>query len=361
MRHKVHIAYFVSPHGFGHAARAAAVMEALHGMDGTVEFEIFTSVPLWFFQTSLTKSFHYHFLVTDVGLVQKTALEVDLAETLVRLNRFFPLEASMISGLASLLLERRCALVISDIAPMGILASRHAGLPSVLIENFTWDWLYEEYLGEEAGFEKAVLYLKEIFGLADFHIQTEPVCLPRPVQLTTGPVSRKTRSHPSDVKGSLGIPQDAKVVMISMGGIPESYPFLKEMEDYPYVYFILPGAAEEQDRRGNMVRLPLRSKFYHPDLVNASDALIGKIGYSTLAETYFAGVPFGYVERNNFRESAVLVSFVRNRMAGVPIRPDDFYNGSFFSFLSRLLSMPRLQRSKTNGAEQAACFILGLL
>jgi hypothetical protein len=361
MRRKRRLAYFVSPHGFGHAARAAAVMEALHGMDGTVEFDIFTSVPSWFFETSLTKSFRYHFLVTDVGLVQKTALEADLGETLARLNRFLPLEASMISALASLLLERRCALVISDIAPMGILASRHAGLPSVLVENFTWDWLYEEYLGKEVGFERVILYLKELFGLADFHIQTEPVCLPRPVHLTTSPVSRKPRSSPSSVRTGLGIPRDAKVVMITMGGIPESYPFLKETEDYPSVYFILPGAAEELHRRGNMVCLPHRSKFYHPDLVNASDALIGKIGYSTLAEAYFASVPFGCIERNDFRESRVLVSFVRDRIGGLPIRPGEFYTGTFLSSLPSLLSMPRLQRIEPNGAEQAASFILGLL
>jgi hypothetical protein len=46
------IAYFVSPHGFGHAARAAAVMEALSEIDTGVQFEIFTTVPFWFFRDS---------------------------------------------------------------------------------------------------------------------------------------------------------------------------------------------------------------------------------------------------------------------------------------------------------------------
>ncbi len=336
-------------------------MEALRGMDETVEFDVFTSVPSWFFETSLTGSFRFHSVVTDVGLAQKTALEADLGETLTRLNHFFPLQASMISSLSSFLLERPCDLVISDIAPMGILASRHAGLRSVLIENFTWDWLYEEYLAEDARFKKVIVYLKEVFELADFHIQTEPVCSPGLVHLTTGPVSRKPRLTPSDVKTRLGIPGDAKMVMITMGGIPESYPFLREMEDYASVYFILSGAAEKPDRRGNMVCLPHRSKFYHPDLINASDALIGKIGYGILAETYFAGVPFGYIERQHFRESGVLASFVRDRMAGLPIRTTDFYGGSFLSLLPQLLSMPRLLRTEPNGAEQVASFILGLL
>jgi hypothetical protein len=35
----------------------------------------------------------------------------------------------------------------------------------------------------------------------------------------------------------------------------------------------------------NLVLLPHHSGFYHPDLVNASDAVIGKVGYSTAGRT----------------------------------------------------------------------------
>ncbi len=51
------IAYFISPHGFGHAARAAAVMEATYEMDPAIRFEIFTQVPRWFFHDSLSGNF----------------------------------------------------------------------------------------------------------------------------------------------------------------------------------------------------------------------------------------------------------------------------------------------------------------
>jgi len=37
------IAYFISSHGFGHAARAAAVMETLSESNPGVRFEIFTN------------------------------------------------------------------------------------------------------------------------------------------------------------------------------------------------------------------------------------------------------------------------------------------------------------------------------
>ena len=48
------IAVFISPHGYGHASRAAAVMAALADLDAAVEFEIFTTVPPWFFRDSLS-------------------------------------------------------------------------------------------------------------------------------------------------------------------------------------------------------------------------------------------------------------------------------------------------------------------
>ena len=72
------IAYFVSPHGFGHAARAAAVMQAISEIDASVEFEIFTTVPSWFFQDSMSASFNCHAVLTDIGLVQKTAFQADV-------------------------------------------------------------------------------------------------------------------------------------------------------------------------------------------------------------------------------------------------------------------------------------------
>jgi hypothetical protein len=47
------IAFFISPHGYGHAARAAGIMEALSGLDPLIRFELFTMVPRWFFADSL--------------------------------------------------------------------------------------------------------------------------------------------------------------------------------------------------------------------------------------------------------------------------------------------------------------------
>ena len=114
------IAYFISPHGYGHAARASAVMQALHELDSKIRFEIFTKVPRWFFEQSLVGAFGYHSLLTDIGLAQKTPLLEDLPETIRRLEKLLPFEASHMAELAHLLHRLECQLVICDIAAMGI-------------------------------------------------------------------------------------------------------------------------------------------------------------------------------------------------------------------------------------------------
>jgi len=355
------IACFISPHGYGHAARAAAVMEAFHHLDPEKEFEIFTSVPEWFFRHSLSGAFAYHPLLTDIGLVQETSLKINLAETLAQLDSFLPFRKEKISELAHDVLERRCRLILCDIAPMGILVARHSGIPSLLIENFTWDWIYEDYVAECAGLRGHLSYLGELFRTADFHIQTQPVCCLHNVRVTTSPVSRKPRTSREETRRRLGVPLDAVVAMITMGGIPENYPFLDQLLKFEDVVFIVPGAGHEVKKTKNLFLLPHHSDYFHPDLVAASDALIGKVGYSTLSEVYWAGIPFGYIARSDFRESRVLVSYIENHMNGLAIEERDFTQGSFLSSLPRLLAMKRVPRQPPNGADQVALFIVNLM
>ncbi|HEX3035602.1 MAG TPA: hypothetical protein VHT73_10810, partial [Thermodesulfobacteriota bacterium] len=94
------IAYFISPHGFGHAARATAVMAEIQRISPHVHFEIYTKVPRWFFEQSLPSHFNYHSLLTDLGLIQTTSLHEDIHKTLACLNKFYPIESSLVTTLA---------------------------------------------------------------------------------------------------------------------------------------------------------------------------------------------------------------------------------------------------------------------
>jgi len=355
------IAYFVSPHGFGHAARASAVMSAVYVMDPLVHFEIFTTIPAWFFEESLESPHTYHSLMTDIGLVQETPLYADLARTVERLNRFIPFDDSEISGLAMKIDGLNCELVICDIAPMGIAVAREAGVPSLLVENFTWDWVYQEYRAIHGGLGRHADYLGSLFSEADYHVQTQPVCSSGSADLTVLPVSRRARSTRVEARQRLRISEAAKMVLVTMGGVPEKGNALKELSLPEDVYFVVPGGSNALEFSDNLITLPHHSTFFHPDLINASDAVVGKVGYSTLAEVYHGGLPFGYIKRAHFRESEILAAYIERHMSGVAIEEESFRSGDWISNTSRLLEMPRIRRRAPNGAEQVAEFVCSLL
>jgi hypothetical protein len=336
-------------------------MEAFSLAAPQVEFHIFTKVPRWFFLDSLTRPFHYHPALTDIGLVQQDPLHADLGETVDRLDRFLPFDGHAVEGLARRVSRAQCRLLLCDIAPLGIAVARAAGIPSVLIENFTWDWLYAPYERREPRVGPHIRYLKGLFRATDVHIQTEPACRKRPVDLLTRPVSRKGRMPAREVRRRLGLPEKARVVLITMGGIASGYPFLERLRRLGEFRFLIPGSSRTIRVEDNLVLLPHHSQFFHPDLLAASDAVVGKVGYSTLSETYRAGIPFGYIARQGFRESAKLVSFIQGHMAGMAIREAEFQKGDWLSRLPELLSLPRIHRRDPNGAEQVARFLLGLL
>lgn len=360
---KDRIAYFISPHGYGHAARAAAVMAAVQELDPAIHFEIFTKVPAWFFQESLSRSFCYHELLTDIGLVQKNSLVEDLPATIQRLDDFLPFNQKQVKALAGQLraLQPACRLVLCDISPLGLAVAAEAGIPAILIENFTWDWIYRGYEDYQLQLAPHVAYLQTLFEAAPYHIQTEPVCTPGSVDLMVKPVSRKVRASPAQVRQRLSIPEQAKMVVLSMGGMAWDYTFLEQLEAIGDIYIVVAGHHQHLKARENLIFLQRDSGIFHPDLINSCDAVIGKVGYSTVAEVYQGGVSFGYIARPHFRESPILSHYARVELNGLPFTESDLRDGSWLSKLPELLELPRTAGFRPNGADQVASFVYQLI
>ncbi len=357
------LAFFVTPHGFGHAARASAVMDALSRMPDPCRFEIFTEAPRWFFDDSVSSPFGYHKVLTDIGFVQNTPFQEDVRKTLRHLESFFPLEASSVDRLAEKVTGLGCGLVVCDISPLGIAVGKKAGIPSVLVENFTWDWIYSAYVDVDRRIAYYADYLRDLFSAADFHVQTMPVCSRAPdADLLAGPASRRPSTSVEAVRNSLGIRRDCKMVLVTCGGVETHYACSKKLEQVKNVHFIIPAGAGERESAANVSWIPQRGRISHPDLIFASDAVIGKAGYSTLAEVYAARVPFGYIPRKIFPESVVLAEFIDRKMPSLSIMEAEFFDGSWTRHLPKLLSMKRQLAEENgepidNGADAIAVFL----
>lgn len=359
-------AFFVTPHGYGHAARSSAVMHFISELSPGAHFEIFTRVPAWFFESSLGTNFTYHEVLTDIGLVQANSMEADLHETIQQLDYLMPFRADLVQNLACQVRDAGCEAVVCDVAALGIAVAQAAGLPSVLEENFTWDWMYEGYLDLEPRFAPFIDYLRSLYRSVTYHIRTEPGSTEQPpADLDVGVVSRKPRTAPEITRRMLGVPADVPMVMITMGGIVTQYPFLDRLVNARDVRFLIPGGISTAgdgayQQRGSLVLIPHHSAFYHPDLVAASDAIVGKLGYSTLAEAYAAGLPFAFIPRDHFPESPPMAQFAKSAMGAVELTESRFFSGEWLDLLPTLLAQPRTKPARPNGGEQIARFLLAL-
>lgn len=342
----------ISGHGFGHATRSIAVLQAL-ARHLAFDPILVTNAPAWLFAEELALPYTLHVEAVDIGLIQTSALAEDLPATLDALEAFMSRADERTERIAALL--EGCHLVLCDIAPLGIAAARRAGIPSVLIENFTWDWIYAGYADRWPQLRRFIEWFETLFRQTDHRIQTRPVCRPVACDLVVDPVARPLR-RPERLRQHLFLEPDQRLVLLTMGGIGDAVA-LQPLLQRPDLVFVLPGESRENEFTANLRFLGREASWYHPDLVAAADLVVGKLGYSTVAEAYQAGTPFAYVPRADFRESAVLAGFVEHHLSGLCIDPEEWRNGRW---LDRLPPLP-IERSErvpaADGAKQIAAWL----
>lgn len=360
------IAAFVSPHGFGHAARSAAVLAALGRRVPGLTVDLYTTVPEWFFRESLTLPFTRHELACDVGLAQRSALEEDPAATVAALERLWPPAPELLDALAGRLRSRGVQLVLCDMPALGVAAARAAGLPAALVESFTWSFIYDGYRAEAPGLRAFGEAFDAELATADWRFRAEPRCGEAP-GVVVAPIAREPRSTPAEVRTRLGVEPGRPLVLVSMGGIPWRFapgtlPTAGAADGTAArPLYVLPGGAERERRDGDLVLLPHHSPIHHPDLVMAADAVVGKLGYSTVAEAARAGSRFAWLARPRFRESPVLAAWVGARLPAVEIAHDAFADGRWTARVDALLARPAGTPVQADGAETVADALVAAL
>ena len=354
------VACFVTSHGFGHATRAVAMLRTLAQNTAGLTVNVFSTLPDWFWQENLSPeiSYHAHQLETDVGLVQKSPFEHDLDQTITRLERFLAFDDGTLEETRTTLQESKPDLILCDISPLGLVLGKELGIPTVLVENFTWDWIYEAYLDEEPRLRPIIRQLGELFQSADLRIQTEPICQRIENCPLVPPIFREFREPPERILEQLGLPPDRRYLLVTTGGIPQDFSFLDKLKDRADLHFVITSNFPRPERTDNLILLPHHSGFHFPDLVRASCGIVGKVGYGTVAETWGSKVPLFAVFRENFRESKPIKNFVDREIPSLEATEADFLNGKWIERIDEFLALPKVSvGNRTNGAKEAGHLI----
>ena len=143
--------FYISGHGFGHASRQIEVVNALGARCPGVAIVVRTSAPRWLFDRTVRVPITLVPGECDTGVIQIDSLRLNERLTIERADAFYRTLDERARQEAVLLATHAARFVVSDAPPLGCAAAAAAGVPSVVITNFTWDWIYEGYAAQLAG------------------------------------------------------------------------------------------------------------------------------------------------------------------------------------------------------------------
>lgn len=350
------LAWFVTHHGFGHAARTAAILEELARRDRGLEVTFWSEVPEWFWRESLpARLVRLRPCPADLGTIQRTPFEEDPAATLEALETWWsrrvePFRAEWVEELR----KSRSDAVVCDIAPLGLELGRAAGLPTVLVENFTWDWIYEGLEERAPGLGRWIERFRLAFEMAQDRLALEPHCGAAPGAFRIPPVARPVRVPKEAIRERLGVSRGQPLVVVSFGGFPWAPTVTRRDPPAGAGVVVVVGAAERESWQGRWRLLPHRCPVPHPDLIHASDLWVGKPGYSTVVEVARAGSRALLLPRPGFREAEPLAKWLAGSVPVGSLDPEELRSGTWLERVASWLEQPRGVPREAPGASEAA-------
>ncbi|RVW34419.1 L-arabinokinase [Vitis vinifera] len=227
-------AYYVTGHGFGHATRVVEVVR--HLIVAGHDVHVVTAAPDFVFTSEIqSPRLFIRKVLLDCGAVQADALTVDPLASLEMYSKTAVLpRASILATEVEWLKSIEADLVVSDVVPVVCQAAANAGISSVCVSNFSWDFIYAEYV-MAAGYDHRFnclagdLYLfpsymddeiAQDYSHCKFLIRLPGYC-PMPAfraVIDVPLVVRRLHKSRAEVRKELGIADGVKLVIFNFGG-----------------------------------------------------------------------------------------------------------------------------------------------
>jgi L-arabinokinase len=370
------IVFYISGHGFGHASRTIEVINAILAQRPETRVGVRTSAPRWLFDLTVKGKVTYSTLECDTGVVQADALTLDEADSIRRAAAFHSDLVTRAASETRALRELGAGLIVGDIPPLAFAVGASAGISSIGLGNFTWDWIYADYPRVRlapsllptirAAYAKASMALRLPMsgGFESFsNVRDIPF------------VARHASRSREEVGKILKIPTDKPIVLASFGGfgLPGiDFDVLAKSKKYTFVMAAMSPLSRARrdvpaaDKKGSLVTINEEAMYNvgvrYEDLVGAADAVVTKPGYGIVSECIANDSAMLYTPRGHFPEYDVIIEEMTKYLRSASISHDDLLGGRWETALDKLLAQPKHKKKpETNGAEVAADLLLKAL
>lgn len=356
----INIAYYITGHGLGHATRS---VELIRGLLSTKKVRIhsITMVEERFFVNELKtynvdltdpngnvlyQNWHRNL---DTGGIQKDVIYLDPWKTLesyyntVHKNRQVLLENEVAWAR-----EHSIDLILMDATQFGAAIAKELGIKSILVTNFTWDFIFQEMLkAVQSDLSKEQIeYYQEMIDqcsqdvLSVDHYLQYPGGTPLPKgfdhnKIVPGPVlTRQIRNK--NLRNELGISSEKKILLLGFGGHSADWNLQDSFLPDGWVCLVLRADPKAMPSERFQV-MPYDA--YVPDLIHAADAVLGKIGYGFVSECLGGGTALIYIPRVYWPEEAYLENVLTNVYhAGVRLPLSEYNNGNWTPYIQDALN-----------------------
>jgi UDP:flavonoid glycosyltransferase YjiC (YdhE family) len=345
------IVFYISGHGFGHASRDIELIRTVCAMRPETRVIVRTSAPRWLFAPIESATVSVQALQTDTGLAQIDSLRFDEDESATQAARFYQSFDRRVAIEAEFLRGVGATLVVGDIPPLACAAAARAGLPSVALGNFTWDWIYSIYSAFARIAPEVIPAIRRAYATTThalrlpLHGGFEPMAgVTRDIPF----IARSSTRDPGDTRRQLGISRERPVVLASFGGYGVD----------------LPLEALRQSDRFTVIE-PMREPpagLKYEDLVAAADVVVSKPGYGIVSECVANSTALLYTSRGRFIEYDLFVAEMPKLLRCRYLSQEDLLAGNWAGAIDALLAQPEApQRPAVNGADIAAIEIINLV
>jgi UDP:flavonoid glycosyltransferase YjiC (YdhE family) len=345
------LVFYISGHGLGHASRDIELIKAMLSRRPDARIVVRTSAQRWLFDLNAPAAIELQGLEADSGVVQIDSLRLDEEATAIEASRFYRDFDRRVREESDLLRHMRADVVLGDIPPLAFAAAARAGLPSVAIGNFTWDWIYSSYPAFERLAPDVLPTIRQAYAQATLALRLPlhggfeaMAAVTRDIPF----VARRATREREEIRRTLGLPGDRPVVLASFGAYGADIP------------------VDDLSRSGRFTLLaPSREPpagVRYQDLVAASDVVISKPGYGIVSECVANGPALLYTSRGRFAEYDVFVEQMPRVLRCRFISQEDLFAGRWADAIDALLAQPALpERPRVDGAEIAADRIVNLV
>ncbi|CAG8530628.1 5839_t:CDS:2 [Ambispora leptoticha] len=378
--------YYVSGHGFGHATRVVQVASEILALPRRHKLYIVSNAPQFIFEGAISRGAKYRHALIDAGVKQPLAYTVDRDQTIDGLQAFMLRRREMVNRESSWLREVKADIVLSDAPFLPCAAAAAIGIPSSIVSNFTFDAVYSGMYQDD---EKMDASIKKLIDqvTADYKKSNLLIRLPGyiPIPSFAGTqlypehnisngfltkngikplkkvnrrvidvplVVRKCKTPREIVFDNLGIPSKVyrthKVLLVSFGG-QNLEPIDRWGSPLPEGWIAIVCGCQGVEGKvlpKRFYKCPVDA--YIPDLTNAADVVMGKLGYGTCSECIAHAKPFIYAPRPQFIEENGLKRLMETQGSCIEMSKEDFESGQWKSYILRAYNMPGVCQDSSN-------------